>query len=647
MQLLNLILFFLLIFIVFYLPGRLCLRIAGYKFNSFVITSTASLIVGISAFLLITYLLSWLKLDFLYNLVIPIAIIFEGKSTLSELKQKINLKQLAAPELLLVFAGTIAMTYLTWRSGVFQNGNLIFYAVNGSDSIFNLALIESLVSNFPPFHPGLAGIPLRGYHIFYDFLIAEFAKFYHLNLFDLFFRYFALLIALIYGLASLSLARFLKWNKVTALIFIFLMYFAQSFDFYAYYLFRFFNYYYNSAGITQSLANALDPTVVISIGFIFIGFILLFSKGNKLSFLLPTLVIGVIPQVKIYAAIMFYVGFGMVALWKLYKNRDLVFLRTFILSGIVSAVVFLPMNFGAGSLVFSPLLIYKNFIDSAWIFNNWHWNVNFPIFVQAHNYIHIAFFYIVAIVIFLGTSLGIRVVILFGLRKIFSRKFYTDQNIFWLCSILSAFLIPSLFIQSSSIFQNIQFFWVGYIILLIPTAALLGAYVPVNSKKWTILLFVLLFVLFSPDLLRIIKDYSFNPGVVTKSLVDKTEIIKKIPLGEGVIVINRVKVKGRYEDLYSFPLIAGLSSHQTYYEAEVAEFQGLDKVKGERKMVIDKIAENMVNCSNSIMAGENIKELMQKSNNKYLLVLEKNSCTASLGSLRIVNDEGASVLYKI
>jgi hypothetical protein len=647
MQLLNLILFFLIVFIVFYLPGRLYLRVLGYKFNSFVITFTASLIVGISSFLFATYLLSWLKLDFLYNLVIPIAIILEGKSAMIEIKQKINIRKLRTSELLLVFAGTVVMTYLTWRSGNSQNGNLFFYGVNNSDSIFNLAIIGSLISNFPPFHPGIASIPLRGYHIFYDFLIAEFVKFYQFNVFDLFFRYFALLIALIYGLSSLSLATFLKWNKITALIFIFLMYFSQSFDYFAYYLFRFFNYYYNSAGITQSFAHALDPTIIISTGFVFMGFILLFSKGNKWSFLLPVLVIGVIPQIKIYSAIIFYVGFGMVTLWKLYKDRDLSFLKLFILSGIVSAIVFLPMNYGAGSLIFSPLLIYKNFIDSAWIFNNWHWNVNFPIYVQANNYIHIAFFYIVAIVIFLGTSLGIRVVILLGLRKVFSSKFYTDQNIFWSFSILVSFLVPSLFIQSSSIFQNIQFFWVGYNILLIPTAVLLGSYIPKNSKKGLILLFALLFILFFPDFLRIIKDYSFNPAAVPKSLVDKTELIKKIPTDEGIIVINRVKVKSRYEDLYSSPLIAGLSSHPIYYENEGTEFQGLDKIKGERKMVIDKIAENMVNCSNPITAEQNIVNVMRKTNNKYLLILEKNSCTAKLSNLKIVNDEGESILYKI
>jgi len=647
MQLLNFILFLILVLLVIYLPGRLLLRLAGYKFNSFVITFTASLIVGIAAFLFSAYLLSWLKLDFLYNLIIPIALILEGKSTLIEIKKKINIKKLTTSELLLVSIGIIVVTYLTWRSGSFQNGNLIFYAVNNSDSIFNLAIIGSLISNFPPFHPGLADIPLRGYHIFYDFLIAEFAKFYHFNVFDLFFRYFALLIALIYGLSSLSLARFLKWNKITALIFIFLMYFAQSFDFFAYYLFRFFNYYYNSAGITQSFAHALDPTVIISIGFVFMGFILLFSKGNKWSFLLPVLVIGVIPQIKIYSAIIFYVGFGMVTLWKLYKDRDLSFLKLFILSGIVSAIVFLPMNYGAGSLIFSPLLIYKNFIDSAWIFNNWHWNVNFPIYVQANNYIHIAFFYAVAIVIFLGTSLGIRVFILLGYKKVFSGKFYNDQNIFWSFSILASFLIPSLFIQSSSIFQNIQFFWVGYIILLIPTAVFLGSCIPKNSKKGLILLFTFLFILFLPDFLRIIKDYSFNPGVLPKSLVDKTELIKKIPTDEGVIAVNRVKVKNLYEDLYGSPLISGLSSRPIYYENQGTEFQGLDKIKGERKMVIDKIAENMVNCSNPIAAEQNIIDIMEKSNNKYLLVLEKNKCTQKFNKLKIVNEEEKSVLYKI
>jgi hypothetical protein len=173
-----------------YLPGRWFLRLSGYKFNSFVITFSSSLVVGMAAFLFTTYLLAWIKLDYLYNLVlIPVAI-FELKPSYSEFKTKLKIKDFISWQGSLIAFGSILMSYITWRSGSYQNGNILFYGVNGGDSVYHLALINSLIANFPPYHPGLAGVLLRGYNFFYDFIIAEFVKFYNLNILDLFFRVF-------------------------------------------------------------------------------------------------------------------------------------------------------------------------------------------------------------------------------------------------------------------------------------------------------------------------------------------------------------------------------------------------------------------------------------------------------------------------
>ena len=647
MQLLNFILFFVLVFLVIYLPGRLLLRFSGYKFTSFLITFFSSLIVGLAAFLFFTYILSWIKIPFAYNLIIPISFLFEYKNTYKEFKNNLKFKNFLSPESLIIILGTAVMTYTTWNSGTYKNGEMLFYGVNGQDSVYHLALIGSLISNFPPFHPGLTGVPLRGYNFFYDFLIANFALFYHFNPLDLFFRYFSLTIALIFGFSSLALAKFLKWKKITILLFIFLMYFVQSFDFFAYYLYRFFNYYYNSAGITQSLANALDPSIVISAGFMFTGFILLFSKGKKWSFLLPVLVIGVIPQIKIYSGIIFYLGLTAVSLWEFYKNRETRYLKILIFSGVLSAGVYLPINFGAGGLLFAPFLIYKNFIDSAWIFNNWHWNVNFPIYVQSGNYLHIAFFYTVAITIFIITSLGIRLIIFLDFRKMVSKKFYTKENIFWLTSIAGSFLIPSFFIQSVSGFSIIQFFWVGYIILLIPTAATLGKKMENANKIILIAVFLIMTVLFLPDTVRTIKTYTSDNGLVNEDIVRQTKFISTIPQNEGIIIADRVRVKGKYQDVFSVPIISALSGHSVYYEHELTAFQGIDKITDARKDNVDKIDENMINCSNPITAEQNIINVMEQTNNKYLLILKKNKCTQKFNKLKIVNEEETSVLYKI
>ena len=647
MELLNFIFFFTLVSLIIYLQGRLLLRIYGYKFASFLVTFSSSLIVGLAAFLFSTYILSWIKIPFAYNLIIPLALLFELKNSYSEFKNNVKVTKFLTPETLVLLLGTIAMTYTTWNSGAYKSGEVLFYGVNGQDSVYHLALIGSLISNFPPFHPGLAGVPLKGYNFFYDFLISNFAQFYRFNPLDLFFRFFPLFIAFLLGFSSLALAKFLKFGKITTLFLIFLMYFIQSFDFFVGYLYKFLNYNYSSAGITQSFANALDPSIVISASFTLIGFILLFSKGKKWSFLLPVLVIGVIPQIKIYAGITFYFGLAMVALWELYKSRSTYCLKILIFSGALSALVYLPVNYGAGGLMFAPFLIYKNFIDSAWIFVHWHWNVNFPLYIESRNYIHIAFFYLVAIAFFILTSLGTRILIILDIKKIFSKNFYTSQNIFWIASIAAAFLIPSLFVQSVSTFSIIQFFWVGYMLLVIPTAVVLGERLERVNKIILVTTFLILVFLFLPDTVKIIETYSGASGGIGADIVKQSNVISKIPQNQGIIVVNRILVKGRYQDSFGNPIFSALSGHSIYYEYELTGFGGLNKIVDARKDDVDKIVSNMINCSNPIAAEQNIIDVMKKSNNQYLLIMQENECTQRFNKLQIVNREGTSVLYKI
>ena len=647
MFLLNFIFFFILIFLVFYFPGRLLLRITGYKFDNFIITFSSSIIVGIAFFLLTTYILSWVNLAVLYNLIIPVALFFEYKHSFSEFKQKIKIKKELWAETSLIIFGSLTMVYLTWRSGNYQNGDLLFYGVNAQDSIFHLALIGSLISNFPPFHPGLSGVYFHGYHFFYDFLISNFSKFYQINVFDLFFRFFPVLISLMYGLTSFALAKFLKWKKITTILFIFLMYFAQSFDFFAFYIYRFFNLYYNSAGITQSLANILESAVIMSISFIFIGFIFLFSKKTKGSLLVSALVIGIISQISIYSAVLFYTGLFAIAIHNLFKKRNFYYFKVLIFSGVISAIVYLPLNFGAGSLIFSPLMIYKNFIDSAWIFNNLHWNVNYIIYIQNNNYLHIAYFYFIAISIFLITGLGARILIIFDIKKLFNKNFYTPENIFWSSCIMISFIIPSFFIQSVSVFSIIHFFWIGYILLLIPTAFALGAKLEKSGKSFIFLSFLILSILFLPDLIKIVRTYSVEPSIFGSELVKQSKIMSQVPQNEGIIVLNRTKFKDKYVNLYNIPLFSALSGHSIYFESEVAEFKGTDDIIGQRKNNVDKIVENVINCKDSTAAQNNIINVMKNTRNKYLLILNKNNCTQKFNKLKIINEGDKSVLYRI
>jgi hypothetical protein len=431
------------------------------------------------------------------------------------------------------------------------------------------------------------------------------------------------------------------------------MYFAQSVDYWAEQLYRMFNFYYNSAGITQSLQNILDPSVVFSVIFILIAFVMLFSKKTKWSILPLVLIIGLIPQIKIYSGLIFYVGLGMLAIFELAKHRSINYFIVLALSGIISAIVYLPINSGAGGLIFAPLLIFTNFIDSVWIFNNWHWNVNFPIYFQAHNYLHIAYFYFCAMVMFFITSLGVRLLVVGDFRKLLHKDFYTSQNIFWGSMLVASFLIPSFFIQTVSSFSIIQFFWIGYVIILLPTAVAIGNLLKKTGRPVIALAILVFIVLVLPDNFKLLNTYSTEPSIIDKGFVNQMEIIKRLPQQTGLIVVNRVKVKNKdtglfeYTDVFNSPIISALSGHSIYYEHELTQFQSLGNLVSTRISNIEKIQDNLTSCQNPKVSENNVINIMKQTDNQYLLILNKTVCSAQFTKLRLIHEEKYSIMYSI
>ncbi|MDE2589641.1 MAG: hypothetical protein KGL95_08260, partial [Patescibacteria group bacterium] len=185
------ILFVLAVFAVFYLPGKWLLDRVSYKgINAFTQVSIA-LGSGIALFLIVTYVLAWVHLSFLYLFAIVPIILYELPQFFKQTK-KFSLKPFISWEALLIVCGIIVMIAATASSGWIQNGQMIFHDTNKRDGIWHVAFAYDLIFKFPPDFPGLAGVSLRGYHILYDWLTAEFTAFFGFNAFDLYFRFLSL-----------------------------------------------------------------------------------------------------------------------------------------------------------------------------------------------------------------------------------------------------------------------------------------------------------------------------------------------------------------------------------------------------------------------------------------------------------------------
>jgi hypothetical protein len=207
-------------------------------------------------------------------------------------------------KIVLLSAGTFWMTYLMWDSGRIIDGSLVFYAVNSIDAIWHLSLIGNLTHSFPPTHPGLDPITLKGYNFLYDFLLSRFVTFYSFDKLDLFFRLFPPFIAIFYGLSGFAVAQVLKMKKITSFILVYLLYFGFGFEELLSFIFRI----DLDPGIVHSSANMVDPSVILSVILLFCIFILFFSAKNAKQTLLPAIMLGILPMIKIYTAVLAFIS---------------------------------------------------------------------------------------------------------------------------------------------------------------------------------------------------------------------------------------------------------------------------------------------------------------------------------------------------
>lgn len=629
------------LFIVFYLPGRFIVRKFGYTFQSQTIHLPVSFAVGLSSFIFCTFLLSYIHLDFLYNLFILVPIIYELKQMYGIQRKRKGKYSIPFLKILLLTAGSLWMTFLMWNSGRIIDDSIVFYAVNSVDAIWHLSLIGNLTHSFPPTHPGLDPVTLKGYNFLYDFLLSRFVTFYSFDKFDLFFRLFPPFIAIFYGLSGFAVAQMLKMKKITAFILVYLLYFGFGFEELLSHIFRI----DLDPGIVHSSANMVDPSVILSVILLFCIFILFFSAKNAKQTLLPAIMLGILPMIKIYTAVLAFISFACIVLKDLLsrKYQSIPFL---ICAGIVAATFYVPTNFGAGSLVFAPFLIFKHYMEGEKVFPDMLWSLKLATYQVDHNLIRIVQLYLIAVLSFIIPSLGINMLSLVELRNIFKVRTLSDQNIFLIIFILAGFVIPTLFIQSIAVFVIMQFMWIACIILFIPTANSV-AYILQTSGKIKIIILLSIFILFSlVEMAPIYRLYSSEPEKFQSNQLELLmQLGKVVPSSNSVLVIKSAEQSEYNKILYTTPLVSALTSRNVYYEPEVLEFAKLDDLRNSRITKAVYFELMLQNCSRDKIIDE-IKQFKTSTDVSYLLVFKNYSCLSSIPNLKKIYGKDSLSLYQ-
>lgn len=445
----NCILFFIFILTCLYLPGRyifekLKLHLGGLE------TIFYSIMLGLVSFTLLIYIVAFTNIPWLlYVIVLGVDILSIRLVPI----HAISIQKTYRRSLLVVCFMSFAFSLTE-----IVNGQYGLQMNVKHDDLWHIALINELKNHFPPDFPSLSGVPLRGYHFFYDLLASRVSMLFGISPIALQFHYFPLFIAILWGLGVYIIMMAWYNNKASSLWAVFLTMFGGSF---AYWLYLHHMQHVNldyGLGMLQPMVSLYDPPFAISIIILLSGLFTIhtYLKTLKSRWLIPLILFGgMITMFKVYAGILMLGALVVLA------GYEGIFKRTFQPILMLLGVIFLFLVTYGVFVGNQGFLIFDPYWPVAALLRSFPWyGYDEKMYTYSRLYvIHgIVETQAYGFIIFIFGNLGTRVIgllslIIVSIKRKQSMSFFS----FLLLGIATvSVLLPLFFIQSGQVFEIIQ-----------------------------------------------------------------------------------------------------------------------------------------------------------------------------------------------
>ncbi|MBI3955714.1 hypothetical protein HY339_00505 [Candidatus Gottesmanbacteria bacterium] len=576
-------------FFLWYLSGEAVLGITKRSFTGWM-RAAAALWLGISIFVGVSYGAALLSIRWIL-LPVMLSLAATGGAYFWKSSRRYLTRDWHGPHWFLIsFAILFSLSVTT--SGWFVNGALALRGVNAVDGIWNLALAEELKHTFPPEHPAIAGVPLRGYHFLYNLLIADFSRLTRLSTIELHFHFIPIVMSflLVYGLYALALRltedrRHAAWATFFALAggsfaFVLPIFFgrAVSLD--------------DALGITQPFSLLVSPSFVLSLLSIIYTWIFLdeYTKHPSLHW---GVVIGVLAGLsvgmKVYAGMILLPTIGWFVLTRLIQKRKGASLIIAIAAGLSAAAVFLPLNASYGFLRYQPLWPPHRVMQGVLDFTRWELKRQTLEAMGAR--LGLFKLEVIALVIFVFGNLGTRIIGLMGLSLV-KKKDISILFSFLIIGSLVSFILPMFFLQPIGAFNMIQFFWYFLVFMGLLAGWGFSLIILRLSPPWREVIVAVILIATLPSAVEKINLFVHKPTPFI-SPAEMTFYQKLRMSGKPGDVVLVVPAIDRYTEadiqgwFYSTgPTIPALTSKRTFLGSEVVQFP-YDEWIGERVKLLN------------------------------------------------------------
>ena len=647
--LLELLVFLVIGFLFFYIPGLFILSFTKQKLT-YPTNVFLPIVTGIIAFTLSVYVLSWLHLTIL---LYPIALLVLFLSFKRRILHAISLpKEHRIPSLLTLILAII------FSLEMIPNGNFGNTIYHFGDDLAHLAYIKELMHAFPPQHPGFAGVPLAGYHFFYDFLIASTAKLSYVSPFSLYFHFMPFLVAL--GWAFGAYALLYVWiKKISAALWgVFLVLFGSSFGYILFFLGHPGMTLGSYLGFEQPQTALLNAPYSFSVVIILAVLLLIHNylqSKDRVTLFLIAIFVGIAPMFKVYGGIILIGGFGGLVLYELYKKNFSVILAGLVSAGVFAGTFGVFSGSGAG-LFYFPFWPVERMFDH--IFPEYGWKEKLNSYGKYQVIGGLATTYVYSIAYFLIANLGTRFIgiLLLPLLLLRSRKLPSVFACLILLMLSVSVIVPMFFAQTIKVFDMIQMLWYYPFFASLFAAIGLSNFFSLQFSKLTKIVIGLLIVLATlPTAYANLQTHVIPLLTVKRTSLSNdyyqamawlsqngsyTDTVLELPVGKEYI---------HKENAYAWfnsssAHIPAFGNHRTFLQNQYIVFPN---------MPVDQRLDLLV-LLNSVEFGKNrndqevAKVLIElKNNNISYIYIAKPLTMFADTSVRLVFQNPVAVIYKI
>ncbi len=355
------------IFLSVFIPGNVILRFAKIKLpalSEFVVSMT----IGTSVLVLIGFIFGYLNLRFISILYILFCVIvWFYRKFWNDFSLKFSKNFLFST--LLILCGVTLQLIPAFLFNIVRSDGLSFCCIMVSDNLYFAALSQELVYRVPPFESGLYGVAVHNYHYMSNLFVAEISRIFQIPISIFQFQVSSVYLSVMLGLSVLAFGRAISKRWAFSWWLLFFTFFGGDFIWLVIFWLHGPAHMFTMSSLEDGVKFLSNPPRAYAIVQLFGGMTLLtyFFKNKSYPMLVLTAIImGTLIGFKVYVGIFALLGIVAIGILNLFR-KDYKYLLLAIASVLISAILYFPVNRGAGGLYFTSFWFFENFIVQPYL----------------------------------------------------------------------------------------------------------------------------------------------------------------------------------------------------------------------------------------------------------------------------------------